>query len=152
MCADLPQNNSEKKYAAFISAHLSKIRQILTYGIVGLSINLLLYFIYLILVKLGSDPKLSMTLVYISGVIVGFYSHKKITFSHTGNAAKSFTRFFIAHVIGYLINLACLFIFVDQLGFAHQLIQALSIFIVALYLFIIFKFWVFTEVKKYANI
>jgi putative flippase GtrA len=129
-----------------------KFKQFLTYGIVGLGLNLLLFCLYLVIVMLGADPKLSMTLVYLAGVAVGFYSHRRITFSHTGSVTKSIIRFLIAHGVGYLINLACLFIFVDQLGFAHQLIQALSIFVVALYLFIIFKFWVFPEAKKHAII
>lgn len=128
-----------------------KLKQFLTYGIVGLSLNLILYFLYLIFVTLGADPKLSMTLVYVIGVVVGFYSHRKITFAHTGSVSRSITRFLIAHGIGYIINLSCLFILVDTFGFAHQLIQALSILIVALYLFIIFKFWVFPEVKKHAT-
>lgn len=145
-----PPHNSIQHDSIFRSAKFLKLKQFLTYGVVGLGLNLLLYCLYLVIVMLGADPKFSMTLVYMVGVVLGFYSHRKITFLHTGSLTKSMIRFLIAHGIGYLINLVCLFIFVDQFGFAHQLIQALSIFIVALYLFVIFKFWVFPEVKKHA--
>jgi len=146
----LPPQSSIQHDSIFKKSRFLKLKQFLTYGAIGLGLNLVLYCVYLIIVALGANPKLSMTLVYTVGVALGFYSHKKITFSHTGSLTKSMIRFLIAHGIGYLINLACLFIFVDKFGFAHQLIQALTILLVALYLFIIFKFWVFSEIKKNA--
>lgn len=138
------------KYSELLKQYYAKFKQLIIYGAVGLCLNLILYAIYLLIVLLGADPKSSMTLVYLAGVGLGFYSHRAITFSHTGDIGKSVTRYLVAHIIGYLINLACLFIFVDLLGFKHQIIQALSILIVALYLFFIFKLWVFPKSKDHA--
>lgn len=135
----------------FRNRFIGRYKQLLIYGLVGLALNLLLYCAYLIFVILGTDPKASMTLVYAAGVAIGFYSHKRITFSFTGNMGKPLIRFIIAHSFGYLINLSLLFIFVDFFEFPHQLIQALSTLVVAFYLFIIFKFWVFFEIKHHAT-
>lgn len=52
-------------------------------------------------------------------------------------------RYIIAHCFGYLINLVILIIFVDELGFVHQWVQAIAIVIVAAFLFLAFKFFVF---------
>ena len=51
-------------------------------------------------------------------------------------------------VWGYLMNLAILFVFVDKMGFAHQWVQAVAIFVVAGYLFLAFKFFVFAAPPK----
>lgn len=139
-----------RKYSELFNHYYAKLKQLIIYGAVGLCLNLILYAIYLLIVFLGADPKSSMTLVYIAGVGLGFYSHRAITFSHNGDIRKSVTRYLVAHTIGYVINLACLFIFVDLIGFKHQIIQALSILIVALYLFFTFKFWVFPKIKDHA--
>lgn len=57
-------------------------------------------------------------------------------------------RYVIAHCIGYLINLSILILMVDKFGYPHQWVQAAAIFIVAGFLFLMFKFFVFTEVDN----
>jgi uncharacterized membrane protein (GlpM family) len=47
------------------------------------------------------------------------------------------------HASGYLCNLAILRVFVDRLGYPHQIVQAVAIFVVAAYLFLAFKMFVF---------
>jgi hypothetical protein len=59
----------------------------------------------------------------------------------------SSVRYFTAHFFGYFINLTILFIFVDQLGYGHQWVQAFAVFVVAGMLFIVFKFFVFTNMS-----
>jgi putative flippase GtrA len=125
-------------------------RPLIVYFIVGITVNLLLYGVYLLLSHF-IDPKLSMTLAYGIGVAIGYFSHKKITFLHEGDYLKTLYRFLIAHGIGYLINLMSLHFFVTIIGFRHQLVQAVSILVIAIYLFIIFKYWVFSGISKNAD-
>lgn len=125
------------------------MRQLIRYGLVGLGINAILYSCYLLLVFLGAEPKISMSVIYVIGLGIGFYGHRKLTFSHTENYKHAIARYLIAHLGGYSINFLLLLMLVDFMGLSHALVQAVSIFIVAAYLFIIFKYWVFAE-KHYA--
>ena len=125
------------------------MRQIFRYGLIGISVNSLLYFGYLFINYFGVEPKISMTLIYFIGVCIGFYGHRKWTFSHQGSAKKSMLRFIFAHLLGYAINFLLLLGLVDYYGYPHQLVQVAAILIVAVFLFIVFKYWVF-PVKKIA--
>ena len=92
---------------------------------------------------LGIEPKSAMTLVYIAGVILGYIGHRNWTFGHKGAMLGSGARYFIAHLIGYLINFLILLTFVDKLGYAHQWVQAAAIIVVAMFLFLAFRYFVF---------
>ncbi len=126
-------------------------RQLFRYGLVGIAINLLGYLIYLLLTFLGLTPKLTMTLLYFIGAFAGFWGNRNLTFRHQGSVLGSGVRYLVAHGLGYLINLLILVVFVDQLGFTHQYVQAIAIFVVAGYLFIAFKFFVFTHLETLAG-
>lgn len=125
-------------------------RQLVRYGLVGIGINAALYTCYLLFVFFDVEPKIAMSIVYVIGLGVGFYGHRKLTFFHTENVRRAIVRYLVAHIGGYAINFFLLVAFVDYMHLSHALIQGLSIFIVAAYLFIIFKYWVFPE-KKYAT-
>lgn len=60
-------------------------------------------------------------------------------------------RYVIAHCIGYLLNLSILIVFVDELGYAHQWVQAIAIFVVAAFLFLAFKVFVFPVSREGAR-
>jgi len=86
------------------------------------------------------------------GAAIGYIGNRNLTFAHKGSVLGSGIRYFLVHCFGYCINLAILIILVDELGYAHQLVQAIAIFVVAGYLFIAFKFFVFTDMNaKNAN-
>lgn len=122
--------------------------QLLRYGMVGVGINSALYVCYLLLVFVNVEAKVAMTIVYIIGLIVGFFGHRRLTFFHNENAKLTMARYSVAHIGGYAINFLLLFVLVDKAGFSHAIVQAVSVFIVAVYLFVLFKYWVFSE-KKY---
>lgn len=119
------------------------LRQFSTYALIGLLTNALGYSIYLVLTYLGGGPKLTMTSLYIVGTLVGFMANQRITFQQNfGNGVK-WIRYIQAQVAGYLLNLTILILFVDWLNFSHQLIQAIAIIIVAIFLFIMLRVYVF---------
>lgn len=117
--------------------------QVIRFGIVGLSSNLILYLLYLGLTSLGLAPKLAMSILYVVGVLQTFVVNKKWTFHHHGHFSAAFTRYVGSYVIGYLINLSILMVMVDRLGYPHQLIQGLTILMLAVFLFSLQKMWVF---------
>lgn len=121
------------------------MRQLFRYGLVGLASNAVAYGAYLLITALGVSPEVSMTIVYAVAATVGFLGHRTLTFGHQGSVLGAGFRFIIAHCFGYSINLIILIVMVDRLGYAHQLVQAFAIFVVAAFLFVAFKFFVFTN-------
>lgn len=121
------------------------MEQLIRYGLVGVVSNVAIYFVYLIITYLGVEPKTAMTLVYIIGTVVGFIGNRKWTFAHRGDSSSAALRYVLAHLFGYLLNLLILLTFVDHFGYAHQWVQVVAIIIVAGFLFIVFKYFVFHE-------
>lgn len=119
------------------------MQQLIRYGLVGVVSNFFIYCIYLLITYFGVEPKIAMTFVYILGATIGFIGHRKWTFAHQGDSFSSAIRYIFAHLLGYLFNFLILFVFVDKLNYMHQTVQALAIIVVAGFLFIIFKYFVF---------
>lgn len=127
------------------SASARSFAQLTRYAFVGIVTNLAGYLLYLLLISFGTTPKLTVTFLYGAGAAMGFVGNRNLTFAHTGSLLGSGVRYFLAHCVGYGINLAILIIFVDHLGYPHQWVQAIAILVVAGFLFIAFKFFVFTD-------
>jgi putative flippase GtrA len=117
--------------------------QLFRYGLVGIASNLTGYLLFLIITSVGTGPKTAMTILYGVGAAIGFFGNRKWTFVHHGTLLGSGLRYIIAHCCGYLINLAILLMFVDGLGYSHRWVQAIAIFVVAGFLFVAFKYFVF---------
>lgn len=86
-----------------------------------------------------------MSFLYVFGVTAGFIGNKKWTFSHQGTLLNTGIKYFTMHFFGYLLNFMILLIFVDRFGYPHQVVQAAAIIVVALFLFISFRFFVFPQ-------
>lgn len=123
------------------------ISQLFSYGMIGIVGNLAAYLAYLFITYLGGTPKLTMSILYVVTAFASFLGNRKLTFDHKGGLLGSGLRFSIAHVFGYLINLGLLFVLVDKFGYPHQAVQVCAIIIVAIFLFLTFKFIVFREEK-----
>ncbi|MDH5765818.1 MAG: GtrA family protein [Gammaproteobacteria bacterium] len=121
--------------------------QLFRYGVVGVATNFAGYMVYLLVTYFGGTPKTTMSILYVVGAALGFIGNRKLTFVHKGSLLGSGIRYIIAHCFGYVLNLILLIIMVDKLGYPHQWVQAAAIFIVAFYLFITFKYYVFKEIK-----
>ncbi|MGC2165703.1 MAG: GtrA family protein, partial [Gallionella sp.] len=83
--------------------------------------------------------------LYLVGALIGFVGHRNWTFTHDGAVIGSGTRYFIAHLFGYSINYLLLFTLSDKLGYPHQWVQASAIIIVAVFLFVTFRYFVFPK-------
>ena len=122
-------------------------RQGLRFGVVGLISNLLLFLFYLGLTTAGLDYKIAMSLLYLVGILQTFVFNKKWTFNRQAHPSTAFVRYFGLYVVGYLVNLLALFTLVDQIGWPHQWVQGVMIPIMALLLFLVQKYWVFSKLK-----
>ena len=119
--------------------------QLVRYGLIGVGLNASGYLIYLAVTALGLDPKLAVAIFYPIMAVASFLLNRRWTFQHKGSIPKAGVRYILAHVGGYLLNLLLLFVFVDVLGLDHRAVQGAAIFVVAGYLFISFKLFVFSR-------
>lgn len=123
----------------------ASIGQLFRYGLVGLGSNALLYVAYLFLAGLGMDPKVAMTITYCAGVLLTFAFNRTWSFRHQGRMQGAFVRYLLSYAFGYLLNLAVLWVAVGLLGWHHQLVQGVMILTLAVFLFILQKYWVFSN-------
>lgn len=115
----------------------------LRYALVGVVSNASGYLVYLLLTWLGAGPKSTMTLLYGVGAALGYWGNRQWAFSHRGKMWKSLGKYVLTHLAGYAINFAILFTLVDQRGYSHQWVQGIAVVVVAAFLFVVFKFFVF---------
>ena len=94
------------------------------------------------------DPKVVVAVFYPVGALISFFANKEWSFSYSGPLGSSMLRFVIAHFFGYFMNLGILYVCVDLLSYPHELVQIAAIFLVALFLFLAFRYFVFPERHK----
>lgn len=117
--------------------------QMIRYGIVGIASNAVLYLLYLAITSAGMEHKLAMTLLYMVGVVQTFLFNKRWSFGHDGSHRYAFLRYAMSYGLGYVVQLTALYFSVDRLGWPHQAVQGVMVFVVAALLFMLQKFWVF---------
>jgi putative flippase GtrA len=130
------------------STHVLARSQLIRFAVVGTLSNISLFVAYLGLTFIGLDPKLAMTLVYSLGVVVTYAVNSAWSFRVPKWMAVTFGRYLCANALGYLINLALLWLFVDRLAWPHQFVQAVAIVLVALVLFALNRHWVFSSATE----
>ncbi|WP_420600111.1 GtrA family protein [Neptuniibacter sp.] len=117
--------------------------QLFSYLFIGLVTNISGYFLYFLITYFLGHPKLTMTFVYSLGALLGFLANRRFTFRHDGHIGTAGIRYLVVQLSGYLLNLLLLIVFVDYLGIAHQLVQAVAIVVVAIFLFVSLRCFVF---------
>ncbi len=118
--------------------------QLIRYGVVGVVSNATIYCVYLLITFHGLEPKIAMTLVFITGASIGFIGNRQWTFAHQGDLSKSTFRFVIAYAIAYMLNFFSMWIAVDRMGVPHYWVQAANLVVISALLFIVQKYWIFT--------
>jgi len=131
-----------------MSATRHTVFQFIRYAFTGLALNLIGYLIYLVVTWLGMEPKMAVSVFYPLGVLYSYFAHKRFSFQHSGGKQnfRLIVRYFIVYAVGYMINLSLLSFFSDRLGYPHHWVQGAAIFIVAVFLFVALKLFVFRKV------
>jgi putative flippase GtrA len=120
------------------------IRQQFTrWFVLGVTTNVVLYGAYLALTGSLLTPKVAMTVVYVTGVVIGFIANRSWSFGHTGPARSAFLRYVVVYMLGYLVNWLGLHVGIAVLGVPHEVVQAVMIFVVAATTFVMQKYYVF---------
>ena len=120
------------------------IRQLISFSVVGLSSNLVGYAVYLVLAETSLGSKLAVAILYPIGVVISYIANKRLTFRHDkGQVFSSAVRYLMVCIFGYFLNLLLIIWFVEILGFPHQIVQIMAIFLVALSSFVLLRMFVF---------
>ncbi len=122
-----------------------RYKEFFRYVLVGLSLNSLGYLIYLMLTNAGMRPLVVVTIFYPISVLMGFLSHRKLTFQRHEKQLQGliFFRYILLYLVGYFLNLLMLYVLHELLGFQHEYVQLVSIFIIAIFLYVSMKNVVF---------
>lgn len=139
----MQRERKSRSGVAEIRRFLPAYWQLARYGAVGLASNAVLYAGYLALTWGGVGHKLAMTILYGAGVLQTFVVNRRWTFQHTGRSGAAFWRYTASYAMGYVLNLAALYVFVDLYGSRHELVQGTMVFVLAGLLFLLQRYWVF---------
>ncbi len=121
------------------------IRQTASFALIGIGVNAALYAAYLVLTHTVLGAFAAMTVTYCSGVVMGFVLNGRFTFRFDGDKGLAFLRYVSAYVLGYLVNLAGLWLLAKRYGIPHEFVQGGMIFGIAAMLFLLQKYWVFSD-------
>jgi putative flippase GtrA len=122
--------------------------QFLRYALTGIGSNIILYLLYLASTALGAEPKVTMSVLYLIGVLQTFMVNRSWSFRHRGAAGTALRRYLIAYAMGYLVNLGFLALLVDDLRWDHRYVQGAAIVVIAFMLFGLQRIWVFGPATK----
>lgn len=123
-------------------------RQILRFGLVGIANNAFGYLLYLIVTYCGVPPLVTMTVLYLIGASLGFVGNRSWVFAYGATSASLIVRYALVQVVGYLLNFVLMLVFAVKYGYPHQLVQAIAIGVVAAYLFVAYKYFVYSRRLK----
>ncbi len=119
--------------------------ELVRFGVVGATHNLLGYLVYLLITFWGTDPKVAVAILYPAGTLISYLANRRWTFGNKGRAVQSMSKYVAMHAFGYGLNLLIIYVFVDLLGFPHQLVQLGAMFFLAALFFVMSKFLIFTD-------
>ena len=121
--------------------------QFIRYATVGFVSNGMGFLLYLALTAVGVGPRIAMTLLYGVGVLQTFIFNKRWSFGHSGSGRIAFTRYVVIYSLGYVLNWVAMTVFVVWLGLPHQIVLGTLIVLFAVVLFLLQKYWVFSQPK-----
>ena len=117
--------------------------QLIRYGVIGVFNNLIGYLVYLLVTFFWLEPKTTISILYPIAALMAYFGHMKYSFSYQGKHVGSLLRYTLAHFMGYTINFLMLLVLYERFQLPHQIVQAIAIPILALFLFFMMKYFVF---------
>ncbi len=117
--------------------------QLFRYGVAGVGVNAAAFIAYLLFTGAGLAPPFAMTITYFSAMVVGFAVNRSITFVYNGNPSTALGKYIITYAAGYLLNLGGLVVLIRFFHFPHASAQGVLVFLVAVVMFTLLRFWVF---------
>lgn len=118
--------------------------KLLKYLSVGALSNALAYGFYIGMTLMGSNPIFSMSLAYAMAGGLSFVANKDWTFQSSARISKSLSRYLTIQLIGYATNFLMFTGLYIGLGVPHYFAQLVGIGIVAIEMFLLSRYYVFS--------
>lgn len=124
--------------------------ELIRYAFFGVTLNITGYLAYLLFTYYLISPIIAMSFLYPLSVLLGYFTHRRYTFRKKtkGLHGVVLIRYVLVYFGGYLINLALLYFMNGILGHSHEFVQLFSIVVVAGFLFVAMKLYVFNIKQK----
>jgi putative flippase GtrA len=119
-------------------------KQFAKYLAVGGLSNSLAYGLYIAITLAGVNPIASMSIVYVVASVAAFAANRGWTFQSDTSLSRSALRYVVSQVLGYGTNLFLLSWLYSVLGVPHQVAQLIGISFVAVELFLLNRYYVFS--------
>lgn len=117
----------------------------------GLISNLIGFLFFLLLTHYGANPKIAISIMYFLNLSINFWGNLNWVFSSKENILSVGIKYLCAYSLAYCINIVILLIFVDYLNYSYKWTQLGAIIVVASYLLVIFKSFVFKTPHRVYN-
>jgi len=123
------------------------VRQLLSqwirFSIVGIKANIVYYLLYVLMTAAGLSPAVSVTMVYLFGIVYTFWLNKGFVFRDRGLAKHKFASYLLVYGIAWGLNLMTLEFMISRLGINHFVAQGVLICVFAVLTFLALRFLVF---------
>ena len=122
----------------------NRIKQLIKFGIVGIGNNIIFLSIYYLLLYFKINYQAANISGYLLSSIFGYLINKVWVFNSKASPVnKSLSRYYIVYATAFLINLTCMYIFVEILKIPKALAPYFILIITIPYNFILSKLWVY---------
>ena len=125
-----------------------KIKQLMKFGVVGLSNTAVTLGVYYLLIYLGVNYMISNIIGYFAGLINGYIWSKGWVFKEAKATVKSSVlKYYIVYGSSLILSTAVMYLWVNVLGISDKIAPILTLCITVPYNFIFQKIWAFREKK-----
>ena len=121
--------------------------KITRFFIVGASNTLLVYLLYVVLIKLGVEYKLGLCFDYLFGFLFGYLLNRYWTFA-SNKHRLSFIKYVVLYIVVFILNILFLILLVDFLLLDPIYSQFFIVLIISLVSFLVQNTWVFSRQVK----
>jgi putative flippase GtrA len=117
----------------------------LKFLVVGVTNTLGGYAFYAVLIALGVNYAVALTLEYVAGFAYGFLLNKRWTFQAQGESGQQAWRYVALYALIYVLNITLLMLLVERWALSPYLAQILLLGFLTLLSFVVQKRWIFAK-------
>lgn len=130
-----------RMFVADDGARLQAVR----FVIVGLKSNAIYYMLYVLLSLAGVGSKTAVVIVFVFGMVYAFWFNKAFVFRSRDALNWQFARYMSVYIFALALNLVLLELATTSLGFSHFVVQAVLGVVIAIPIFFLLKYFVFSS-------
>lgn len=117
---------------------------VIKFILVGVTSNLIGFFLYIILSIFPINEKFILTGLFFVGSYTAILGNSKFTFASPTHKNMNVYHAIYVYFSAYILNLSAHFIFVDLFNADHRLVQFICIGVIAIYIYAMLK-WIVSK-------